>query len=146
MTTDQGTSGQKQSDGEASNRRSDSPRSVLRVLGILECVAQSPRGTTLTDLSNDLDAPKSSLLNLIRGLVSSGRLRVSKGVYTLGWESLVLSAQIQAAVGPSALTRLTLEGLRDKTDETVAICVPTADNMATYIDCVESTRRIRAHI
>lgn len=146
MATDDVTLGPERWNEEGGSRRSDAPRSVLRVLGILECVAQSPRGTTLTDLSNDLGAPKSSLLNLIRGLVSGGYLTLSKGVYTLGWESLILSSRLQAAVGSSALARMTLEWLRDKTDETIGICIATADDMGAYINRVESTQRIRTHI
>ena len=47
-------------------------RAVARVLDILETLSTRPAGASLTELSVTLEAPKTSLLPLLRTLVSRG--------------------------------------------------------------------------
>jgi hypothetical protein len=49
-------------------------RTVDRVTGILETVSLSPRGVTLAELANALDAAKSSVQELTNGLLARGYL------------------------------------------------------------------------
>ena len=60
-------------------------RTANRVLDILEQLADAPRSCALRDLSRDLDAPKSSLLPLLRTLAARGYVtRDDAGAYRLG--------------------------------------------------------------
>ena len=47
------------------------PRSLMRLLGLFEALAKSKEGLSLAELNGELRSPKSSLLNLLRGLIES---------------------------------------------------------------------------
>jgi DNA-binding IclR family transcriptional regulator len=58
---------------------------VARVLDILETLSGRPAGASLTELSVSLEAPKTSLLPLLRTLVSRGyAARGDSGRYGIG--------------------------------------------------------------
>lgn len=94
-------------------------RTVDRLAAILEAVAPAPQGLTLSALANRLDAPKSSVHELVNGLLATGYLverdhRVSLGPapFTLMLSGNRLAAQeierdllprIHDAVGCSVL-------------------------------------------
>lgn len=59
-------------------------RGVDRTVAILEAVAHAPRGLTLTDLSRALDAPASSVQQLVNGLLAVGYLNADSLRYELG--------------------------------------------------------------
>ena len=67
--------------------------SVTRALNILELLAQSQRGLTLSDISRRLGVPKSSTHVLIRTLETTGYLRGSKanGKFCFGLKLISLS-------------------------------------------------------
>lgn len=66
-------------------------RTVDRIVSILELVARSGRGLSLSNLSQELDAPKSSIQVLANGLVASGYLVEHDQKLTLGAGPFVLS-------------------------------------------------------
>jgi DNA-binding IclR family transcriptional regulator len=66
-------------------------RTVDRVTAILELVARSPHGLTLKQLATALEAPNSSILQLISGLVVRGYLSEDGKVYTLGPGAILLA-------------------------------------------------------
>ena len=51
-----------------------SPRALMRVIGLFDALAAAEEGLALVELAQMLDSPKSSLLMLLRPLVSSGHL------------------------------------------------------------------------
>jgi DNA-binding IclR family transcriptional regulator len=63
---------------------SHSHRTIDRVTQILEVVAGRPEGCTLTELSTELDAPKSSIQGFVNGLVHTGYLDEHDRRYLLG--------------------------------------------------------------
>lgn len=71
-------------------------RTVDRVTSILELVASSKDGLMLRDLSRALDAPKTSVLQLLGGLVATGYLAEHKRNYTLGTGPLLLALSSNA--------------------------------------------------
>lgn len=73
---------------------------LTRVLHLLRLLAERPGGLSLAPLSAALEAPKTSVLSLLRGLTSHGYLQRSDGVYRLGPESLALGALLVAARQP----------------------------------------------
>jgi IclR family acetate operon transcriptional repressor len=72
-------------------RGGQSPQSVTRVIRILEALCISPGPMSLADLARALDAPKSSLAALLRGLAEEdfvigvdGAWRLGPGAFGLG--------------------------------------------------------------
>jgi hypothetical protein len=55
-------------------RESSGPRSLERLLALFDVLSTAPNGSSLAELSTLLGSPKSSLLNLLRPLVSEGFL------------------------------------------------------------------------
>src|SRR5829696_3730005 len=76
-------------------------RAANRVVDILELLAKSPEGLALRDVSARLEAPKSSLLPLLRALTARGYLAQGLvGEYRLGPGAMDLGG---AGPGPTAL-------------------------------------------
>lgn len=114
-------------------------RTVSRVTGLLEAVAH--RGETrMHELAEAIDAPKSSVFTLVKGLVSAGYLAEEGGAYRLG---PALGDLLPA--GPSELAeaaRPSLEALREECGET-AMLGTAVGNSLLYVDSAESREPIR---
>src|SRR5687768_3022323 len=97
-------------------------RAANRVVDILELLAASPDGLVLRDVSGRLEAPKSSLLPLLRALTARGYLAQGlAGEYRLGPGAMDLGG---AAPGPTALldaARPAVVDLMRRTGETVFV-------------------------
>ncbi|HEV7912721.1 MAG TPA: helix-turn-helix domain-containing protein [Albitalea sp.] len=70
---------------------------LTRVLQLLRLLAERPGGLALAPLSVALQAPKTSVLSLLRGLTAHGYLERSDTVYRLGAESLALGTLLASA-------------------------------------------------
>jgi len=126
------------------NRRSG-PQSVGRIFSILDAIAGSRTGATLSELAVIAGAPKTSLVGLLAGLTAEGCLfREASGRYSLG--PRVHSLAMTAMVGRELvmLARPILHRLVEATGETAVIgtLAPDAD-LAVYLDKVESSNPIR---
>lgn len=121
--------------------RSPEHRTVSRMMAILEAVvASEPHGLRLADLAETLDAPKSSIHGLARGLVATGYVREHRGRYFQGPAVAVLSVggeQVPAAYHHA------LEELSAEWAET-AILATLAGESVINIDVVEPKQTIRA--
>jgi len=117
-------------------------RTVARVMSILELVlASDAQGMRLADLSTAIDAPKSTVHGLARGLVATGYFRDEHGRYFAG---PAISSLI--AVGPTAFPAVyhhALEQLTGKWNETSMLATLVGDSLV-YLDSVESEAVIRA--
>ena len=117
-------------------------RTVARVMSILELVlASDAQGMRLADLSTAIDAPKSTVHGLARGLVATGYFRDEHGRYFAG---PAISSLI--AVGPTAFPAVyhhALEQLTGKWNETSILATLVGDSLV-YLDSVESEAVIRA--
>jgi DNA-binding IclR family transcriptional regulator len=116
-------------------------RTVSRVAAILEAAAESAAGVRLASIADDLDAPKSSVHGLLKGLVAVGYLAEREGHYTLG-------PGIQELFAPSKqpslaeIAREPMSWLRDEFDETVMLGVRVGDSIV-YLHALESEQLIR---
>lgn len=117
-------------------------RTVARVMSILELVlARDPEGVQLAELSSAIDAPKSSVHGLARGLVATGYFREERGRYFAG---PAISTLI--AAGPTVLSSVyhhALERLTATWKETTMLATLVGDSLV-YLDSVESESLIRA--
>ena len=128
-------------------RQANSPRSVTRVIHILEALCASPTPLSLAELSRTLETPKSSMAALLRGLAAAGFVVPSEGAYRLGANAFGLGAALLEArrqVQSSALVRDGMRSLADRSGETVLFAVRDrgGDSM-TYVDIIESRKSVR---
>ena len=121
------------------------PQSVGRIFSILDAIAGSRTGATLSELAVIAGAPKTSLAGLLAGLTVEGCLvREQSGRYLLGPRVHSLAMQAMAGRELSMLARPILLRLVEATGETAVIgaLAPDAD-LAMYLDRVESSNPIR---
>jgi DNA-binding IclR family transcriptional regulator len=115
-------------------------RTVSRVTTILEIVAR--RGPArMHELAAEMDAPKSSVFGLVKGLVATGYLADEGGAYAIGPAigGLLLASptpDFAKAAAPS------LVALRDKFDETAMVGVNIGESLI-YLEAAESSQLIR---
>lgn len=116
-------------------------RTVGRVAAILEAAAIDDAGVRLSTLAELLDAPKSSVHGLLKGLVSVGYLTEVDGAYTLG---PALHALLGATERPllEEVAAGTMRKLRDEFDETVLLGYRMGDSIV-YLAAEESRQLIK---
>jgi DNA-binding IclR family transcriptional regulator len=115
-------------------------RTVTRIAAILESVAASPDGMRLGELTGELDAPKSSVHGLVRGLTAIGYLAQRDGRYLLGPAVAGLAATGQSSIVDAA--RPYMERLQHRYDETVMLGSKVGEALV-YLDTIESTQAVR---
>jgi DNA-binding IclR family transcriptional regulator len=106
----------------------------------MEAVARSRDGAKLSELVAALDAPKSSVHGLVKGLVATGYVEEQDGVYRLG-------PAIDFLLKPARPTFVdaaheALKRLQEACDETAMLCTLVGDSVV-YVDLVESVQVIR---
>ncbi|MFI7167323.1 IclR family transcriptional regulator [Rhodococcus erythropolis] len=114
-------------------------RTVSRVTNILELAARNSHGVRLVEIAAELDAPRSSLYGLVKGLVANGYLRDDGGTYTIG---PAISALLVARPTLERAARVGMEKLHSEFDETVTLVSLIGDSIV-YTDAIESTQAIR---
>jgi len=125
--------------------RTSGHRAANRVVDILELMAASPDGLALRDVSAQLEAPKSSLLPLLRALTARGYLAQGRaGEYRLGRRLLDLGASAPADEALVLVARPAVVDLMRRTGETVFLgTLTTGRTEVVYVDKVESGHIIR---
>ena len=120
-------------------------RAANRVVDILELLAASADGLALRDVSAQLEAPKSSLLPLLRALTARGYLAQGRaGEYRLGPSALDLGAAAPAQRELVEVARPAVVDLMRRTGETVFLGVLSSDRTSiVYVDKVDSDHVIR---
>ena len=120
-------------------------RAANRVVDILELLARSPEGLALRDVSAELEAPKSSLLPLLRALTARGYLAQGRaGEYRLGAGAHDLGAAAPAHRELVEVARPAVVDLMRRTGETVFVGMLASDRQSiVYVDKVESDHVIR---
>ncbi|MGX7729229.1 IclR family transcriptional regulator [Rhodococcus sp. 2H158] len=115
-------------------------RTVSRVTTILELVARSENGSRFADITAAIDAPRSSVHVLVKGLVANGYLHEEGGRYTIG--SAVRALLAAPTVPIDSAARPGMEALHHKFNETVMLSFLVGDAVV-YTDVIESTQMIR---
>jgi DNA-binding IclR family transcriptional regulator len=129
------------------DHRLNSPQSVTRVIHILEALCASDKPLSLADLSRVLNAPKSSMAALLRGLAEADFVVISEGAYRLGAGAFGLGSALLEArrrVQSSDLIRDGMRRLAERCGETVLFAVRNqGDQTMTYVDVIESRNAVR---
>lgn len=128
----------------ATRQSLDAPRSIGRVLNVLETLAEFRGGASLTEIAQALGMPKSSLLVLLKALVASRHLSVSDQRYRLGEAAFDLGQKILGARSSTVLLRQALGELANRTQETAVLTgFDPHMRVVSYIDAVESPQTVR---
>lgn len=133
-----------ESNEPAPSAPAEAPRSIARVLNVLETLAAHSRGASLSEIAKSLEMPKSSTTVLLKAMVASGHLSLSDQRYRLGAASFDLARKITGARNDAAMYRQLLQDLSDKSLETAALTVIDPERkVVIYIDAIESPQPIR---
>jgi len=128
-------------------RRFSSPQSVTRVIQILEALCASPTPIGLAQLARTLNAPKSSIAALLRGLTEAEFVIPNEGVYRLGPAAFGLGSALIEARRRLQSTSFVRDGMRrlaEQSRETVLFAVRESGGDAlTYVDVIESRNAVR---
>lgn len=120
------------------------PRSLARVLKILELLSKQENGQTLTDICRALDSPRSSILSLLKEMVALGYLTRSGGHYKFGQAAFDLATAIIGHRDADSLIQSVLNSLSEKTGLTIIFSefLP-GEGVMIHRNVVQSTRMIR---
>ncbi len=121
------------------------PRSIERIMAILEALTNASAGLTLSEIAKSATIPKSSLVGLLGGLTEQKCLkRDNSGRYILGPRFLALAMRVVTNQEFVPLLHPILVNLVQETGETAIIASLVHDEyLVTFLDKVESPNSIR---
>lgn len=126
------------------HERGGSPRAPLRVMQVITALAQHRDGQSLSQLSETLQLPKTSLFSLLRSLEAGGYVISENGHHRLGQETYSLAALIHKADAFPGNVRRWLGELHQACQETVLVGVPAEDwSHLIYVDVIEASSWLR---
>lgn len=120
------------------------PRALRRVMQIADLLAHEPKGLSLAEIAAQLDAPKSSLLSILRALVEMRFAERVDDRYLVGPGLFRLAGAITAQWRIAPIARPVMQKLHDATGETVLLAEfdPYSAEIV-YIDQIESVNPVR---
>ncbi|GGK22188.1 IclR family transcriptional regulator [Caldalkalibacillus thermarum] len=126
--------------------RKDIVQSVDRALTLLEYLADEPEGLGVTELSNRMDLPKSTIHRFLKTLLERQYIRQNPktGQYQLGLRLLYLSGSLMDQLDVRKVALPYLEALCKATNEVIHLCVRDGDE-AVYVEKVEGDNTIRMY-
>lgn len=124
--------------------RSEGPMVLPRAFALMRLLATMPQGLNLSQISTELDVPKSSLSATLKALTEQGFLLRQGTIYHLGSESFALASVILAGRSIRQIAKPYLEKTMEACGETVLLAVLDTDQKhASYVDIVESPKSVR---
>jgi DNA-binding IclR family transcriptional regulator len=121
-------------------------KSVKKAIEVLEALAETENGIGITQLSRELNLPKSTIHQILSTLKSVRFVEQNSEdkKYHLGLRIFELGNVVQSQLQLRKIAYPYLYNLSRKVNETTYLVVLEGDRIV-YIDCVESTARLRAH-
>lgn len=118
-------------------------RPTIRVLEILETLAESEEGVTLTELSIRIGSSKGTLFPIIKTLVEYKYAHVDEALrYSLGFRSCLLASSFTNSNPWLELIHNEMQNLVDACDEVCQLGILDGDNVL-YIDKIQSKRAVQ---
>ena len=120
------------------------PQSPNRVLRLLETLARSKAGLSLSRICDVLDVPKTTVLNQLRALEATGYVANADGIYSLGPLSYRLGHIIASSFRLNSTLHPLLVALALKCKETVMLgMLDEIRNEVSYIDIAQPDIPVR---
>lgn len=120
------------------------PRSPVRVMQIVETLAEVPQGFSLAQLAQRLGIPKTSLLNHLRVMVGTRHVALQDVRYVLGPSAIRLGVLIAAGSSVLAAVATVARQLAEDSGETTLIAMlDEGSRQAVYINVLEGRQPIR---
>lgn len=119
----------------------------LRALTVLEHLTESPQPLTLAQLAHLMQAPKSTVMRLLRAMEVEGyvlHLPAERG-FVAGTRATTLALRTLRGSNMRRECRAVLRNLVDKLGETCNLTVPDAGRVL-YVERVETTEPLRMHL
>jgi DNA-binding IclR family transcriptional regulator len=125
MVNPQGHASQPRPRNSASIGTSESVKSALRVLLVIELLTEDPAGLTFAQICRRLDLPKSSAYALLRTMTEAGHLTLDDGthLYRLGIRIWQAGEAYLQGFDLASTARPHLRAARDQLGETVQLAV-----------------------
>lgn len=119
--------------------------SVDRAIRILDYCADN-REVTLTQLAQEMQAPKTTVFDILRTLESRAMVQrdPATGGYSPGLHMIELGYSAVRGYGVRRVLAPVLQALNEELDETVHLTV-LDDAEVLYIECYESSKRLRTY-
>lgn len=119
------------------------PRAMSRVLRLMALLAARRGGLTLSEASEALEVPKSTLLASLKALVTDGFLISEGGLYYLGPATYRLAGGVLASWSMPDLVRPYVRGLAEETRESVGFGIVDWEiGQVIYTDGVNSSQPV----
>lgn len=121
---------------------------VLKSIDILELISNSEKSLTVTEISNILKIPKTTVFNIIAAFLNKEIVEIdclSKKNYKLGIKSYELGVNYLNKLDLYKLSAIYLKDLSAKTNQTAFLCKK-INNKVVYIDKVEPNTIIRTSV
>lgn len=135
--------GKSNADGVASGR-SDGLQSVAKALGVLQRVAETESGMTLSEVVRAVEMPVTTVARLLKTLEQTGYLRRDDASrYSPGTVLIQIGAQALSRSSLYELAEQRLIQMSEFTGETAYLAVLAGSGRAVYLRQVESPRAIR---
>ena len=116
---------------------------TFRVTEVLNFLSKSPAPVRLSDISRELNMPKSTLLPILQTLVSCQYVsKDGADRYFPGFALLALGTAAKTAYGPSSFIRENLKNLVEQFRETCYYGVPEAGDVL-YLEKIDSPQPLR---
>ncbi len=118
---------------------------IVRALTILDFLTDHPNAG-VTEISNRLNLPKSTVHNILNTLHHYGILEKSNETarYHLGIKLVELGYRAQNEIDICRIAHPYLRGLNEDMDETIHLTILDQDQVL-YVDCIESKKRLRTY-
>jgi IclR family transcriptional regulator, acetate operon repressor len=123
------------------------PRSLGRLLLVLDTLARAGGGLAFGELRTALSLPRSSLATLLQPLLKDGYLVHERGRYRLGPAMFRVASQIVSVWDPIKVVRPYLRELAERSRESVYVGVlDQADRAVVYVDSIDGPQVIRSSV
>ena len=111
-------------------------RTVEKAMSIIKLVANSQSGLTITEISQTLDIPKSSVFDIVHTFRQTGFLEIDSErlhTYKLGLEAFSVGYSYLRNLDICEIARPILTKLRDESGDTVFLAVRNGTSYITYV-------------
>lgn len=117
--------------------------SFSKFMTVLQAIADHPGKCDVANLTKLVGFPRATIYRIVAGLVAEGLVVQNlNGTYSLGTRLIQLASKSWEGSDLRSVARPFIEELRNATNETVHLAVPSGNGMA-YIDKLESPNAVR---